>query len=614
MKTRTIICRLTVSVLAGCLGACASLQDVHLHDPTQAAAAAEAETSFNLAKNQDLWQTMARNVEASSVAEKAVLAKSAEQRFEGQLQNIEGLTWQDVKDCGSGLCWTVEDGAKYGVNLSAINLGLLHDQSTEQKIAYVAGEADRLVKEIAMLRDSISTLAPVTETSPLEVASNLHNAIAEIENNVATLEANLTARKEERLQRLEANLERLLQPVINPMPEQSSRILETVRGALEQIRQDMELVDSVRALPTELRDAIIAELSLDFPESFPPEVKREFASRLNEYFGFEEMTASLTSPLTNLNEILKGVDADLGSVEDLAIAALGADQNLSTRLHAITDLLRKSEHLDLVKLESVESMLNGDGIERLRDLGDQISITDTLDELKRHEISEEFRTAFVESAKRDLCSSTPCTVGDVLSYLATDESKLEAIRTELRDDFRRAATVAYNYDLQTLQREVEQMKELAAILRDRHLAERNLASLVENHFNAYGEPAPSTTIYHQLDCLARSAGATHGEGCEADTKRARDRFANTLVILTNYFALEGELREREIAAWRDIALTGHLRSIESSRIAALAYEQFISSGLQGLTAFTEGGITTEEIASVLRIVNTGLLAVIAGDL
>jgi hypothetical protein len=174
--------------------------------------------------------------------------------------------------------------------------------------------------------------------------------------------------------------------------------------------------------------------------------------------------------------------------------------------------------------------------------------------------------------------------------------------------------VAYNYDLQTLQREVEQMKELAAILRDRHLAERNLASLVENHFKSYGEPVAGTTIYHQLDCLARSAGATHGEGCEADTKRARDKFTNTLVILTNYFALEGELREREIAAWRDIALMRHLRSIESSRVAALAYEQFISSGLQGLTAFTEGGITTEEIASVLRIVNTGLLAVIAGDL
>ena len=83
------------------------------------------------------------------------------------------------------------------------------------------------------------------------------------------------------------------------------------------------------------------------------------------------------------------------------------------------------------------------------------------------------------------------------------------------------------------------------------------------------------------------------------------------MILAAYFSLEGELREQEVDLWRGVARMKHLRSIEASQIAALAHEQFIASGLQGLTAFTEGGITSEQMASVLRFVNSGLLTIIA---
>jgi len=256
-------------------------------------------------------------------------------------------------------------------------------------------------------------------------------------------------------------------------------------------------------------------------------------------------------------------------------------------------------------------MLGEDGRARLQAFDDELSLSAKLDELRDAELSAEFSAAFSETAQRPVCSE--CTVGDVLDYLKTDESKLQGIRTRLRDDFRRTTITAYNYELETHRRELALMEDLLGVASLQHQAQMGFSRQVDAHVSRFGIEDLGSTIFHELDCLARAAGQADGEGCAADTREAGDQFASTLVVLASYFSLEGDLREREIGLWVELARMRHLRSIEASRIAALGHEQLIGSGLAGLTAFTQGGVTSEQIASVLRLLNTSLLAVIAGE-
>lgn len=606
--------RISFLVCSGLLVGCVSLDEIYLHDPELATIAAEAETTFADAASHELWQTIARNVEASVAAEQAAVAKSSEQRFEGKLQNIENLNWQKLQDCGLGLCWTVDGAAKFGTDLSDVDADRLYYRSTEEKISFLTGRVKQLTGEIEMLRTNIAEHVPVSETANLVITSSVSNAIAKVEARISELEKGFTQVRRQTLDRLESELDSVLEPIMDPFPRQRNAIKSKVDEALTDIRGKLETVTNLRALPREAADHIIKEASNAIPDDFPDQAKSALRAKLNAVFQFEDANKELNSLLKDLKSAVVVADNELDRVEELFASALGGSTSLSTRLHAVTDLLRKSEHLDLVNLTSVKNMFTEPGSALSKILGDKISIAEKFDKLKEYEISKEFADAFAETAQRPLCGGVSrCQVKHVLDYLSTDESKLQSIRTALRDDFRRATISAYNYELGTLQRELALMKELVAVVAQQHVTQMTFGNNVDRHLSANKINDLSITVYHDLDCLARSAGKTHGTTCAADTKTARDRFTNTLLILSRYFSLEGDLREQEVGLWLEVGHMKHLRSIEASRIAAMAHEQFIASGLQGLTAFTQGGITTEQIASVLRLLNTTLLTVIARE-
>lgn len=607
MKSWTVLACSTV------LSACAGLDDIYINDPALATAAAAAESQFAAASSEELWQTMTRNVEATAAVEKAMFDTAAAQRFEGQLQFVEVVTWQDLADCGQGLCWTASSAEDFGVELSSINVGLLRDQPTEQKITVLVERVAKLTTDITALRKKISEHVPVNETIDLAMTSDIAQAIKDFESEVESMDRELERFKDEKLSQIEAEIGNIIQPILNPFPSARQEILDAINAAIPDIRDELADISGIQGLPGETLTLILGELDAALPSELPDSARAALLDQLNELFGLDGVNERLSKRLDDLVKIVADLDTDLGKIEELSIRAFGADQNLSTRLHALTDILRKSEHLDLVKLESVESMLGEDGLRQLQGIADKVSISDLFDSLKGNELSSEFATAFEESAGRKLCDVTTCTVGDVLEYLKTDESKLEAVRISLRDDFRRATITAYNYELKTLQRELAGMKKLVSVVRRQHETQRNFGARVARHINDHKINNLDISIYHQLDCLARSAGSTHGSSCAADTREARDQFSNTLLVLAIYYSMEGDLREQEIGLWRDLVRMKHLRSIEASKLAAMAHEQFILHGLQGLVAFTEGGITTDQMASVLRFVNTGLLTVIAGE-
>ncbi len=622
-----LICML---VLVGCAG----LDQIYLHDPELAEAAALAEQSFDSANTQDLWQTMSANAERSRSAERAALAKSAEQRFEGKLTNIENLTWQDLQLCGRGSCWTVEAAADFGVELATLDFGILSDQPTEEKIAVLKSSIEQLTINIQALRTKVSEHVPVSETADLVVTSSVSDAISRVENEIKKLDDKLDEVKRTKLDQIQTGIDKFLEPVLDPFPDQRADIEAAVRNALGSIRNDLDQVKSLRTLPQEAADKLIEAAEDAFPDDFDEQdgfdeddkefrelkkyildkIKSGLLGELNQTFELGIANSGIAAVLRELDTVVDIAEVKLGNIEKLTAVALGGPTQLSNRISAINDLLRKSEHLDLVKLTTVEEMLGGGIVNELEMLGNRLDLGDKFKELKDREVSAEFAKAFSDTAGSSACPS-PCKIQDILSYLATDESRLQAIRTTLRDDFRRATVTLYNHELRTLQRELALMREMVAVVQQQHKLQQSFGTRFDNHLKEYKEDDFDlrTTVYHDLDCLVRTASNNYGQGCAANTKEARDEIQNAFTLLSGYFSMQGELREQEIALWLDVARMEHRRSIEASQIAATAHEQFIASGLQGLSAFTQGGITTEQIASVLRLLNTGLLTVIAGE-
>ncbi len=605
------------------LSGCASLNHTYLHDPALAEAAMLAEQSFNDANTRDLWQTLSANAQRSHSVEQAALAKSAEQRFEGKLQNLEKLTWLDLQLCGRGSCWTIDKAANFGVDVASLGVGLLSDQPTEEKIVYLKSTVEQLSVDIQSLRTRTIEHLPVIETASLEISSSIGLAISQAEEKISELDRKLEQVKQNNLNQVRADIDNLLTPLLDPFPQQRQQILSTVNNALGEITTQLKNVGNLRALPQLAVNQILKAADDALPDAINEDralkkkvikkIKSELLDKLNKKLEVSVANSGIKSVLDELGTATVEAEKELDDIEILITTLLGEPTPLSKRFAAVNDLLRKSSHLDLVKLATIEEMLGGGAIEELNRLGDDINLGDAIKQLKDRELNQDFSRAFSETAGKSLCEKSPCKIRDLVNYLSTDESELQAIRTTLRDDFRNAAATTFQHELRTLQREVALMRELIAVVKELHNVQTSFGKRVGGHIKKYKIQDLSITLFSNLDCLAGTANNTNDPACTGDTKSARDAIQNALSLLAAYFSMEGELRAQEIALWLDVARMKHQRSIEASQLAAIAYEQFISSGLQGLSAFTRGGITTEQIASILRLLSTGLLVNIANQ-
>jgi hypothetical protein len=622
---------LPVFVCSILLTGCINLNETYQHDPALAEAARLAEQSFNEAGTQELFQTMASNAERSLSSEKAALAISSEQRFEGRIQSAQELTWRDLQLCGRGSCWAWDAVAEYGIDPKTIDTGILHDEPTEKKLGQLLVIVNRLSKDIQSLSERMQQHVPIEETSAFEVSSSIADAIKNAEKKIQALDEKFEQVKVERIALTQAEIDKLLVPILDPLPNQRQKIEDAIKEAIDGIRGNLQEVENLRALPQEAVDQITmaASVALSDSDAFvnneakneelldnlldtvETKFKSDLLEKFNEKFALEFANTNIYEALDELGMSISRAELELGRFEGLVTEALGGTKDLSKRINAVNDLLRKSENIDLVKLTTVEQMLGGGVADELRNFGDQLVISEKFDELKQSDLLKEFSDEFKQATGQLLCEEPPCKLQDVLNYLGTDESKLQAIRTTLRDDFRRATITTYNQELRSLQREFSIMRELVAVVQQQHTNQTGFGEVLDSHFANYPVQNLDVTVYNYLDCVARFVSNPHGKNCPDDVKDPRAQFENILSLLADYYILDGDLRDQEIALWIDVAHLQHRRSIEASKIAAATHEQMIASGLQGLTAFTQGGVTTEEIASILRYFNTALLGVIA---
>jgi hypothetical protein len=308
-------------------------------------------------------------------------------------------------------------------------------------------------------------------------------------------------------------------------------------------------------------------------------------------------------------------------------------------LATIADLLRKAEHLDLLRPDSLAQVLEGAanqpvsgdlaqalGVrnvgellklieqrdERLEAVADKVSVQRLFDELRNEPLSTELAEALERQTEREIGS-----VGALLDYLGTDESRIQEVRVALMTDWRRAVVEGRAFTLESLRFRLGLLEKLGRALEAQQRGEEALAAQLEATRECRLPLDPEEAVFETLTEIAegRSLGFTADQDgvCDDRFGSGRKQFQNLVGIVGEHFTRMGYLHDNERMAYYELVRYEHRRSIEASRLAAAAHEQLIRHGLQGLVAYTQGGISTEQVATVLRFINVGLLGVIANQ-
>jgi hypothetical protein len=603
---------------------------VSIHDQELATAALRAQTAFAGASNNDLWTTMLDNLERSAPVERQAAVSTMAMRIEGQLQDVESVTWGQIAACAEGRCdqsLTEEIIALTGETA----LGTDFDgQSTSDKIAETAVEIAQIGKEIAELSTlMVADPSGANETGMLTEAptSPLADSIALVNESVETLEEKLAVVKEEKLARLRDALDGLT------LPPAFDERTATIRGVLErgivEIRSALDSVTDFGALSATAAmesERLLMAAGIPLDDNADRAIARSIRSAFDRFFEPIEVHLAATREL-------------LTEAEQLITASLGEGTPPSERLATITDLLRKAEHLDLLKPDSLAEVLeravdrpvSGDAAEALgvtnvgqllaliekpdaplQELADNVSIQGLFEELRSEPLSTEFSAALKLHTGREIGS-----VGSLLDYLGTDESRIQEVRVALMTDWRRAVVEGRAFTLESLRYRLGLTEKLGRALEAQQLGEEALAAQLQATQACLTTLDLDEAVFETLGSIARGTAlpfiADPDEVCERTFGNERKQFQNLLGIVGDHFKRIGYLHDNERLAYYELVRYEHRRSIEASRFAAAAHEQLIRHGLQGLVAFTQGGITTEQVATVLRFINVGLLTEIANQ-
>lgn len=604
---RTGIIVLVVLSSAGCV----SLEDVYLHDAQNNLAAGAAANNLDDARPDELWQTMLNNLTASALVEQNVLAKSAEQRFEGQLTNLENLKWVDLRRCAQGACWS--DYQAIGVPGVDIKV----PENTQGKLIFLHTKIDKIAKEISQLEFNIRNPVPVESAGPLEITSTLSDTIELAEKKIDAISNQFEEMKENALVRLQTQLDELYAPLIRVFPaDQQAMIKEIIDKGLNSVQETLIDTEGILDLQTNLQEIIITDVALEIgPQSnSTQEMFNDAVALISDnvvnLLQLNQLLEPLNTLAVQINAEIKSAESTIGELQEFADITLDSFTSPGQTARAINDIFNKSEHPTLVKIASFEELLKGGITDSIRKKADRLNIGAAFDDVKNTDVSNDFTNALESDSGMSICSQKPCQAKDVINFLKKDKSRIEIIRRAMLAEFRASELAIYNEQLRLIKDELLLTKELAATLQEQLNQQSILAEMVERLITTQGI-SENLTVFHGLDCLARSAGRTHGNSCAPNTKIARDNFTETLEILAAYFALNGHIKDQEQQQWVSLARHQHRESIAVSKLAARSREQLIVNGLQGLVAFTDGGITSDQIAGIFRLINTSLLGIIA---
>lgn len=624
------------------LAACTTLKQVSIHDPELAAAALQAQSAFTSAGSGELWTTMIDNLERGSKVERELLASTMSMRFEGELQGVESTTWADLLTCAQGGCseglavevarLTDED-----VLLPEFDLMRTSDKiaATAVAIAKIGDEIDELSKQM------VADPSGAAETGMLSEAptSFLADGIGLVERRIATLEEKLEAVKQEKLGRMEEAIDAVLPRLPPELGERAAQIRAALTARIGDLREALERASFASLATTAASEsaAALAAAGIAADEGLQPALEHAIQGAFDEFFA-------------PLDAHLEATDVVLAEAETLVAEALGEGSLPSERLAGIADVLRKAEHLDFLKPDTLAEVLEGAGdtplsgdvaealgvrtakdllelIEkrdaRIEALADKVSIAQLLESLRGEQLSDEFKAALQKHTGTDIAN-----IGGLLDYLKTDDASLQEVRVALMADWRRAVVEGRALQLESLRYRLALTNKLAEALKSQRLAEDALLAnmqrvrscLTDAPLSRRDPRSQQDIVLGQgvtitLQSLAQGAQlgpASPNEECEP-LQGARRQFESLVGILGDYFQRVGFLQDNEHLAHYELVRYEHRRSIDASRLAAAAHEQLVKHGLQGLVAFTQGGITAEQVATVMRFLNVGLLNVIANE-
>jgi hypothetical protein len=308
------------------------------------------------------------------------------------------------------------------------------------------------------------------------------------------------------------------------------------------------------------------------------------------------------------------------SIADRAKPALDALDSIDTLMETAGDVMIKAglskgldsaeDVLDLFKhknvLDAVQSPI-GSAIKR----GRAAALPDT------------FKTALKSNALND--DGQPldiATVGELLDFLTSEHSDVETIRLELLQHMRKGIAARRGLELAEKKAILALLKQRVEILLEQKKLEDELKlfiARVQGYQTLHGVDfeTSSATLFSSLERIHSRYQASAGGSCvegqsELGTQvTCRLAFDDIVFYTMVYAARVGYLLDAENVNKLEIVGLHHRFSIERSRIGAHNREQLIARGLDSLVVFSEGGITTEDMAGVIRFLQTGLLGVIA---
>lgn len=611
------------------LAACTTLKQVSIHDPDLAAAAFEAQSSFATAGSGELWTTMLANLERSSTVERELLASTLGMRFEGRLQGIRDLKWSSIANCAQGQCGdslTLLATELTGENVLATTFDAL---ATNDKIAATTTAMADIGGEIAglskLMAEDPSGANETGELSP-PPTSAVADVIGQGEARIAAFEDKLDEVKNNKIGELEKAITAFLPEIPDLLDTRGEAIRAALEARLGELRTALEAasIDSLAATAEMEANRLLTAAGATPDDGLDAEFERLIRATFGSFTTFEAHLEATTSLLDE--------------AETLVAAALGEGTPPFERLALVADVLRKAEHLDFLKPDTLAEALEGAGnrelsgdvaaalgvdtvqelVGLLRDpekrsealtaLADKVSIQKLFDDLRNEALSTEFAAALKQHTGGDIAN-----IGALLDYLKTDESRLQEVRVALMADWRRAVVEGRALELESLRYRLGLAEKLVRALEAQQFAEQGIAAQLETTMACLPTLALDGNALTTLVSVARGTTLRFDADCAEDYDTGEKQFENLVGVVGAYFTRIGYLHDNERLAQYELVLYEHRRSIDASRLAAAAHEQLVSHGLQGLVAFTQGGLTTEQVATVLRFLNVGLLNVIANE-
>ncbi len=648
--------RLSVVLLALIFSGCTTLEsldprNMYLHDEERLARAKAGLEMFEQARTGDLWDTMSTNLDLANAENNKRFRKAMEVRFDGMLVGLGLLPWRAVWQCGEvGDCNPINhlpdaDDGELRLAISEIKKNKETFDSINPKGTTV-GKLEQAMTDVAFLSEKITILGHLIQTDPNGDKKIKKLPAGEITCPMSLNDSDQKRKKGELIpfrcsfillqnifkengEKIDAEVKKLIQKMANSV----KAIIPTL--SIDSARRDNLKIDIDNTIVGlhEVKDKVqVFRKKVDKIDNLLPE--QDIGKLTSAIADVSTGTVSrFIAELTDFDEVLVIADGLITDLDNVVDAALAGDQVGAPQLVAVIDILRKSENLDLLKLGTLKELLNraanhmlpeettnslkmitGKDLKTITEVLnfltsqedktsfglEKLSVAKLLEKLKKEKLSNGFQEALSKHT-----NTTPPiqTIEQLLTYLTTSESAVEEVRLSLLADARKALVETRAAELAELEVRLDLKKRLVKVLKEQAKNEKVFVNNRKNIEKYTGYVDESTPIVTTL----RNQRREYLSPDQTKQPKIRNEFGSTIKWLAQYMARVGHLRDAEHLLQVEETAVAHRFSILRSRVAAQAREQLIARGLGGLVGFSEGGITSDDLAGVINIIQSGLL-------